>query len=84
MPNGKVTRISKTKYDYLESFGRGDIDPATEKAACAKIKPAYTPAYQEHLRKTGRQDLLQESYVNEKVRKVPAGSVKPITVEEMK
>lgn len=65
-PDGSITRISKTKWDYLESFSRGDIDPKTEQVAAAKITPAYTPAYKEHLRKIGRTDLLQEAFIHGK------------------
>lgn len=83
-PDGTIARISKTKYDYLESFDKDEnIDPETGKRACAKITPGYTPAYKEHLRKIGRQDLLQESYVNERKRTIPEGMIKPITKEEL-
>jgi len=68
-PDGKVVHISKTKYDYLESMGRTYEDEetsATGRVGYAKIKPAFTPAYEEHLRKIGRTDLLQETLIKDK------------------
>jgi hypothetical protein len=82
-PDGSISRISKTKWDYINSFDKDEnVDPKTGKKACAKITPAYTPAYREHLQKIGRTDLLQESFVNERVRKQDSGKVTPLKEKE--
>jgi len=64
--DGKVTHVSKTKWDYLDSMGRTYEDEqtsATGKVGYAKITPGFTPAYKEHLQKIGRTDLLEEKLI---------------------
>jgi len=49
---GRVTHISQSKFNYLKSGGE-------------VAKPVYTRDYENHLRDTGKEDLLEKRYVAE-------------------
>lgn len=49
---GMVTHMSQSKYNYLKSGGE-------------VAKPVYTRDYENHLRQTGKEDLLEKRYVAE-------------------